>query len=102
VVGIRPETREVVVGSAEELLGHQVTLEECNWLATPPEVGSTVRVQLRYRATAVPAVVRQRDGDGLSLDLLEPVRAIAPGQSGVVYAMDDRHVIGGGVIEAAA
>jgi tRNA-specific 2-thiouridylase len=102
VVGIRPDTREVVVGDAEELMGHRVTLEECNWLAEAPEVGSTVRVQLRYRAVAVPAVVRSRDGEHLSLDLLEPVRAIAPGQSGVVYAMDDRLVLGGGVIEAAA
>lgn len=101
VVGIRPDSREVVVGSAEELMGHRVTLEECNWLQEPPAVGSEVRVQLRYRATAVPATVRTRTDRSLALDLLEPVRAIAPGQSGVVYAMDDRLVLGGGVIEAA-
>jgi tRNA U34 2-thiouridine synthase MnmA/TrmU len=47
-------------------------------------------------------VVRSRDADTVSLDLEEPVRAIAPGQSGVCYAMDDSRVLGGGVIECAA
>lgn len=102
VVGIRPESREVIVGGADELLGHAVTLEECNWLTEPPAVGSRCRVQLRYRARAVPAVVRSRDADTVSLDLEEPVRAIAPGQSGVCYDMDDSRVLGGGVIECAA
>lgn len=102
MVGIRHETREVVVGGADDLLGDRVTLAECNWLAPAPAVGSTVRVQLRYRAAAVPAVVRSREADGIALDLAEPVRAITPGQSGVLYAGDDRLVLGGGVIEAAA
>src|SRR2546426_818637 len=35
VVAIRPETREVVIGSGEELFGHAVTLAEVNWLADP-------------------------------------------------------------------
>src|SRR2546421_723107 len=33
VVAIRPETREVVIGSGDELFGHSVTLAELNWLA---------------------------------------------------------------------
>ena len=35
VVAIRPEAREVVIGSIEDLEGHRVTLDELNWLATP-------------------------------------------------------------------
>ena len=101
VVGIHPETREVVVGGAEDLLGHVVTLDECNWLASPLVVGDHCLVQLRYRAEAVPAVVRAIGDSSISLELLTPVRAIAPGQSGVLYNADAR-VLGGGVIRQAA
>lgn len=96
VVGIRPDTREVVVGGADDLLGHEVTLDECNWLAPTPTVGQRCEVQLRYRSTAVPAVVRHVGDASVTLDLEIPVRAIAPGQSGVCY--DGERVLGGGVI----
>jgi len=97
VLGIRPDTREVVVGGADELFGHEVTLEECNWLDTPLVAGDRCQVQLRYRAEAVPGVVRSNDGVRCVLDLEVPVRAIAPGQSGVLYSFEEQ-VLGGGVI----
>jgi tRNA-specific 2-thiouridylase len=97
VVAIRPERREVVIGTAEELTGHRVRLDEVNWLADPLAPGDACRVQLRYRAPAVPATVLESGAGHLALALARPVRAIAPGQSGVVYGGDDR-VLGGGVI----
>jgi tRNA-uridine 2-sulfurtransferase len=97
VVAIRPETREVVVGSADELAGHRVRLDEVNWLATPLAEGDHCFAQLRYRARAVPATVLERTGDAIELALETPVRAIAPGQSGVLYG-DGGLVLGGGVI----
>lgn len=101
VVGINADRREVVVGGSDELLGHAVTLEECNWLAPSLQVGDRCFAQLRYRAEAVPAVVREVSTDTIGLDLLTPVRAIAPGQSGVLYN-DAAQVLGGGVIRSAA
>ena len=98
VVGIRPETREVVVGSVEELAGHRVRLAEVNWLAEPLAEGDTCGVQVRYRAPAVPATVLARDGGVVELALATPVRAITPGQSGVMYSADGR-LLGGGVID---
>jgi tRNA-specific 2-thiouridylase len=96
VVAIRPETREVVLGGLADLEGTRVTLEELNWLAEPLGPGARCTVQLRYRSRAVPATVLP-DGTGrLTLDLAEPVRAITPGQSGVLYA--GSQVLGGGVI----
>src|ERR1019366_4547209 len=97
VIGINPDRREVVVGDADELLGHDVALEECNWLDERLAPGDRCQVQLRYRSTAVPAVVRSSDGTRCVLDLETPVRAIAPGQSGVLYSFEDQ-VLGGGVI----
>ena len=96
VVEIRPERREVVVGGADDLAGHRVTLEELNWLADPLEPGERCQVQLRYRARAAQAVVLEKNSDQLILALETPVRAITPGQSGVLYEHD--RVLGGGVI----
>jgi tRNA-specific 2-thiouridylase len=97
VVAIRPESHEVVLGGAEDLLGHRVRLDELNWLAEPLADGETCEVQLRYRARAVPATVLSVAADSIELALAVPVRAIAPGQSGVLYAADGQ-VLGGGVI----
>lgn len=99
VVAIVPEERAVVVGTADELFGHQVTLSEVNWLADPLLPGDTCGIQLRYRASAVPARVTEdsaADPGQLRLDLLKPVRAITPGQSGVLY--QGTRMLGGGVI----
>jgi tRNA-uridine 2-sulfurtransferase len=97
VVAIRPTEREVVVGGIEELAGHRVSLEELNWLAPVLEPGDTCDVQIRYRARAVPATVVERGDDSVVLALMTPVRAITPGQSGVLYGSEGR-VLGGGVI----
>jgi tRNA-specific 2-thiouridylase len=97
VVAIRPETREVVIGSGDQLFGHSVTLAEVNWLAEPLAPGDEILVQCRYRAPAVPGRVRAYAGGTIALDLAQPVRAITPGQSGALYNGDGR-VLGGGVI----
>jgi tRNA-specific 2-thiouridylase len=97
VVAIHPDRREVVVGGAEDLAGQSVQLEEMNWLAPPLDPGDRCEVQIRYRARGAPAIVIEREADRLSLALESPVRAITPGQSGVLYGIEGR-VLGGGVI----
>lgn len=97
VVEIRPEDRAVVVGTAEELFGHELTLQETNWQTAPPSAGDACSVQIRYRSRAVPAVVNDIEGDRIKLSLTEPARAITPGQSGVVY--DGDRMLGGGIID---
>jgi tRNA-uridine 2-sulfurtransferase len=96
VVAIHPDSREVVVGSAEDLQGHRLHLDEINWLTDPLQPGDRCEVQIRYRARSAPATVLPSES-GLELALESPVRAIAPGQSGVLYGADGR-VLGGGVI----
>ncbi len=98
VVAIEPATRAVMVGTADDLLGHTVELQEMNWLAQPLGVGQQCEIQVRYRADPTPARIAKvdRDGSGVVVDLTDPVRAITPGQSGVLYSGD--RLLGGGVI----
>ena len=99
VVAIRPADRAVVIGPREALLGRGVVAREVNWLADVPPLGTEVGVQVRHRARAVPGTVVRADAAEVELALAEPVSAITPGQSLVVY--DGDRVLGGGVIEAA-
>ena len=57
-----------------------------------------VETKLRYRSPPVAARVSVT-GDGFSLELAEPVEAVAPGQVAVLY--DGDAVVGAGVIERA-
>ena len=98
VLGSRPATREVVVGSWDELHREQMSVAEMNWLSVPPRAGERVSVQIRHRAPAAEAeVVRVAAGD-VVVRFSEPQRAAAPGQSAVVFAGD--RVLGGGRIAA--
>jgi len=99
VVRISPDDRAVIIGTEDELYGHRVVLEEVNWLAPALTAGDTCQIQVRYRTRPVPARVRaapEWDGGRLEIDLAEPVRAISPGQSGVLYR--GSQLLGGGLI----
>jgi tRNA-specific 2-thiouridylase len=96
VIGTRPERREVVVGTMDELHRPDVGINEVNWLAGKPSVGDAVQVQIRHRAPAVAATVASVDDHAIRLDFARPQRAISPGQSAVVFRGDV--VLGGGRI----
>ncbi|MDA0328914.1 MAG: tRNA 2-thiouridine(34) synthase MnmA [Gemmatimonadetes bacterium] len=98
VLEIRPDTREVVVGTQEETFLDRVVVADLNWLTDAPAPESSVRVQLRYRSPAVEATVTAAGGR-LTLQLAEPQAAVTPGQSAVVF--DGDRVLGGGRIESA-
>src|SRR5256885_912124 len=97
VVAIHPETREVIVGRGAELFGHDLSLDEVNWLVDPLAPDAMVWVQCRYRARAVPGTIAAMGDGRIALRLTEPVRAITPGQSAVLYDVDER-LLAGGVI----
>ncbi len=98
VVAIRPAERAVVIGPREELLGRGVIAREVNWLADAPAVGARVHVQIRHHAAPAAAELVRSEGGEIELALDEPVSAISPGQSIVVY--DGTRMLGGGIIES--
>jgi len=99
VVDIQSERRAVIIGTREELLGRGVVAREMNWLGDAPRTGARVQVQVRHRAPPAAAEIVRLEETEIELALDEPVAAITPGQSVVLYA-DDR-VLGGGFIERA-
>ena len=100
VVGIRPDERAVVIGTRDELLGRGVVAREVNWLVDPPEAGAEVSVRIRHRAPlAHGELIRSTEGE-IEVALDEPVSAITPGQSIVLYGGE--RVLGGGFIEHAS
>ena len=99
VVGIEPEQRAVIIGPRQALLGRTVFASEWNWLGAAPTPGDSVLGQVRHRSPATAATVISTSGDRLELAFAEPVSAISPGQSLVLYR--DSQVLGGGIIDHA-
>ena len=84
------EARTVVVGDESSLLRRDIAVEGWTWVDSPPELGAEVAVQASAHGRAEPA---RFTGDGVALDA--PRRAVAPGQSVVLY--DGDRVLGGGL-----
>ena len=101
VVAINPERREVVIGPRDELLGQGLVARELNLLtADQVAVGGQLSVQVRHRSRPVAGTVIRLEGEEIELALEEPIAAITPGQSAVLY--DGDRVLGGGIIERAS
>ncbi len=72
VVAIQPETRAVVLGPRESLLGRGLIARGVRWMSPAPlTVGDRVSVQHRHRAVPVAAEIVRLDGDEMELALEE-------------------------------
>ena len=88
----------VMLCSDRELYKDHLTASSLNLLIDDTlEKPLRVEAKIRYRHTAAPATAIRTGEDSLSLRFDEPQRAIAPGQSLVLY--DGDRVIGGGIID---
>jgi tRNA-specific 2-thiouridylase len=76
------------------LWGNAITLESIHWINEKPAEGEYF-IRIRHRAPLEKATLLF-DDKGVTLKLADEQRAIAPGQSVVIY--DGENVLGGGVI----
>jgi len=97
VLEVDPGANRVVVGPGELLARRGLIADRVSWVAGgPPSVGPfEAEVRIRYRGEDVPAVVEPL-GDRFRAEFRTPQRALAPGQSAVVYRADE--LLGGGRI----
>lgn len=98
VVALDAVRNTVVVGREDEVRAVGCRLRGVHWLdPEAPRAGRACRVQVRSGSGAHPAVVTAVDGADLEVRFALPVRAVTPGQAGVLYAGEA--VLGGGEID---
>ena len=95
VVRIEPSTREVVIGTKDELAAGGLEASEANWLTATPQRFRAL-AQIRYRHTPAACEVT-REGDRISVTFDDPQHGVAPGQAVVIY--DGDRVLGGAWID---
>jgi tRNA-uridine 2-sulfurtransferase len=99
VLSIEPVSNTVVVGPADELAVGALRGVRASWCGVPPSVGERVSVQVRAHGAPVPGSVTSVAPEvGVELD--EPLRGVAPGQTLALYA--GTRVLGSATISAAA
>ena len=99
VIATHPETRQVVVGTNDELLRPSFFAKDVNWISIEGVAAPRpAEVKIRNKHTAAPATLRPT-GDPARVEVVfdEPQRAVTPGQGAVFY--DGDLVLGGGWIE---
>ena len=92
VLELNPCRNEVVIGSVDDTLQHELRLVDCAWIADEP----SGEVQAKVRSASK---LRNAFFEAGKLIFLDGVTAAAPGQSAVLYRGDE--VLGGGIIESA-
>ena len=101
VTKIDSKAKTIYVGNNSYLQHTNLTIDKINFHSENIPFNKPVFVQIRSGHTAVPGIIiEQPEEDKLNIKLLKPARAIAPGQSGVIF-IDDR-LIGGGRIIASS
>jgi tRNA-specific 2-thiouridylase len=100
VLEVDASANRVIVGPGELLSRRGLVADRVSWVAgKPPSDGPfEADVRIRYRGEDVPSVVEPL-GDRFRVEFRTPQRAVAPGQSAVVYRGDE--LLGGGrILEA--
>lgn len=100
VIRIDAERNALVVGFEDETYSGELSADQANWFIDPPAAPFECEIKIRYNQRPVPCrVIPDVDGPAFHVRFRDRIRAIAPGQSAVLY--DDEYVIGSGIIASA-
>ena len=96
VVAIDDETKQVVVGNKDELSCVGMVVQSVSWIESVEEAAIEAQVQIRYRAPAIPCMIRPNSHGECEVQFNEAFPAVTPGQAAVFYRGEQ--VLGGGWI----
>ena len=97
VVKVDAEKNQVVVGSPDNLLKHEMIVTRPNWIGIEKlSEPMPVTVKIRSRAEEAAAIISPREDGDVLVTFAVAQRAITPGQAAVFFAEDV--VVGGGWI----
>ena len=97
VVGLDPQTNNVIVGDNEALFQQTLLARDFHWLeGAPPPEHKSYTVRIRYTHRGATARLTRADNNSGILHFEEPQRAITPGQFAVLYDGDE--LLGSGII----
>ena len=101
VIDVDASANRIVVGPQELLSRRGLLADRASWVAgaAPPGGPFEAQVKIRYQGDVVPAVVEPSAGARFRVEFSRPQRAVAPGQSAVVYR-DDELLGGGRIVES--
>jgi tRNA-specific 2-thiouridylase len=91
-VDVDTEAGVVTVGTLDDLMCVEQKVMALTWVHVPAGLGEPVLVQTSAHGPAVPAIYR-----GNAIAWTEPQRRVAPGQSVVLYGLENQFVLGGGL-----
>ena len=101
VVDVDQAANRVVVGPGELLERRGLVADRFSWIAggAPGDGPFEAEIRIRYRGDGVPCVAEPLGRDRVRVEFRTAQRAVAPGQSAVLYRGDE--VLGGGrIVEA--
>ncbi|MEP6475664.1 MAG: tRNA 2-thiouridine(34) synthase MnmA [Actinomycetota bacterium] len=101
VIEVNADANRVVVGPEELLARSGLVADRVSWVrgTAPCDGPFDAQAQIRYRGGSVPAVVTPEGDESIRVAFRRPQRAVAPGQSVVIYR-DDELLGGGRILEA--
>lgn len=96
VIDIDADKNIVYLGKKEDDLRSKLAIKDLNFSYPLNKKEFDAMVKIRYNMQAKKAHVQIID-DIAEITFYEPVNSITPGQAGVIYDLNDGHLIGGGV-----
>lgn len=98
VIELRAESNEVVVGTEDTTFNKGCVVEDISYMLPQPKIGDKLQAKIRSAQLPCDVVVTEVSDNGFAIEFVDMQKAVAPGQSCVLY--DGEYVVGGGVISA--